>query len=86
MNQSTLAGALKALSDPLRLRILGLLGEEELSVGELTGILGMAQSRVSNHLSLLKRAGVERSDAIGPWLYSARVRQLRALEAVTLAQ
>ena len=48
----------KALADPTRLRILGLLTEEELAVGELTAILGMAQSRVSGHLSVLKDGGL----------------------------
>ena len=51
---------LKALADPTRLRILALLGEEELSVGELTTILGMTQSRVSGHLAVLRDAELVR--------------------------
>src|SRR5262245_1286640 len=49
--------ALKLFADPTRLRILALLEREELSVGELSRALGMAQSRVSNHLRLLREAG-----------------------------
>jgi len=49
-----LPSLLKILSDPTRLRILGLLELEELSVGELSRGLGMAQSRVSNHLRVLR--------------------------------
>ncbi|MCP3920032.1 MAG: metalloregulator ArsR/SmtB family transcription factor [bacterium] len=45
---------LKVLADPTRLRILGLLEIDELSVGELGRALGMAQSRVSNHLRVLR--------------------------------
>jgi ArsR family transcriptional regulator len=50
--------ALKLLAEPTRLRILALLEREELSVGELSRALGMAQSRVSNHLRLLRDAGL----------------------------
>lgn len=58
MNQVTVVSRLKALADPTRIRILGLLEEEELTVSELTSILGMAQSRVSGHLAVLRDAGL----------------------------
>lgn len=48
--------ALKLLADPSRLRILLILGTEELSVAELQDILGMGQSRISTHLSQLRQA------------------------------
>lgn len=60
MNNQTAVSRFKALADPTRLRILGLLGREELTVGELTGILGMAQSRVSGHLGVLREARLVR--------------------------
>ena len=44
----------KALSDPIRVRILRLLNKEELNVQELMFILNMSQSRISHHLSILK--------------------------------
>ena len=53
-----LGQALKLLSDPTRLRILSLLEREELAVGELSRSLGISQSRVSNHLRLLRDAEV----------------------------
>ena len=49
---------LRVLADPNRLRILLLLGSEELSVAELQEILVMGQSTISTHLSQLKQAGL----------------------------
>ncbi len=47
---------LRILADPSRLRILLILGNEELSVAELQEILSMGQSTISTHLSQLKQA------------------------------
>ncbi|MDX2187440.1 MAG: metalloregulator ArsR/SmtB family transcription factor [Opitutaceae bacterium] len=49
---------LKVLSDATRVRILALLLLEELSVAELQEILGMAQSRISSQLALLRQANL----------------------------
>src|SRR5262245_56452869 len=49
---------LKALADETRLRILHLLGQEELSGTDLMEILNVGQSRVSTHLALLKEVGL----------------------------
>lgn len=70
----------KTLSDPTRVRVLALLEREELAVQELMDVLGMAQSRVSRHLAILREAGLleDRRDgtyafyrfqvpAEGPW-------------------
>jgi ArsR family transcriptional regulator len=50
--------ALRAAAEPTRLRLLILCAGNELSVGELTGILGQSQPRVSRHLKLLCDAGL----------------------------
>ena len=73
---------LKLLSDPTRLRLLALLLREELSVAELQEILGMAQSRISSQLALLRSAGLvaDRRDGKRAY-YSLRV----ALPPRTLA-
>ncbi len=52
-----LQNLLKLLADPTRLRLLGLLAQEELQVGELARAVAMSQSRVSNHLKVLRESG-----------------------------
>lgn len=52
------ADLFRVLGDPNRLRILALLGREELSVAELQEVLGLGQSTVSGHLAQLRRAGL----------------------------
>jgi ArsR family transcriptional regulator len=53
--------ALRALSDPTRLRIIALMEKNELSVNELQEITHMGQSRISTHLGLLQDAGLVQS-------------------------
>lgn len=48
----------RLLSDPVRLRLLALSAEEELSVGELAELLGEAQPNVSRHAAPLRQAGL----------------------------
>ncbi|MGH6934219.1 MAG: ArsR/SmtB family transcription factor, partial [Dongiaceae bacterium] len=50
---SDLLGALRAAADPTRLRLLSLCALGEITVGDLTEILGQSQPRVSRHLRLL---------------------------------
>jgi len=64
-----LPALLKVLADPTRLRILALLELEELSVGELSRALGLAQSRVSNHLRVLREAELLRERHVGASTY-----------------
>lgn len=55
---SDLPSALRIFGESTRLRLLALLDREELSVRELCACVGMAQSRVSNHLRVLREAGL----------------------------
>ena len=48
----------RLLGDDVRLRLIRLLGKEQLNVKELTAILGIAQSGVSRHLGLLRKSGL----------------------------
>ncbi len=59
----------KTLSDPTRLRILRLLESEELVVQELMEVLGMAQSRVSRHLAILREASLVSDRRDGTYVF-----------------
>ena len=56
-----LGALLRALSDETRLRIFALLTKTELCVCEIEDILDLSQSLVSNHLAVLRRAGLVES-------------------------
>ncbi|MEO6433262.1 MAG: metalloregulator ArsR/SmtB family transcription factor [Sphingomicrobium sp.] len=64
-----LADRFQALADPTRLRILALLRQMELSVGELALVLGQSQPRVSRHLKILADAGVLKRRKEGSWVF-----------------
>ena len=65
-----LAQTLKALSDPIRLRIILLLqAEGELCVCDLMAVLGLPQSTVSRHLAYLKRSCWVDIRREGVWKY-----------------
>src|ERR1041384_4162832 len=52
-----LVRTLKAMADPLRLRVLAAVAEEELTVGEVQDVVGSVQSSVSRNLAILRSAG-----------------------------
>ena len=62
---------LKALGHPARLRILALLREGELCVCQVTEVLALAPSTVSEHLSLLRRSGFIDERKEGKWVFYA---------------
>jgi ArsR family transcriptional regulator len=65
-----LAQTLKALSDPIRLRIILLLqAEGELCVCDLMAVLGLPQSTVSRHLAYLKRSCWVDTRREGVWMH-----------------
>lgn len=53
-----IASRFKLLADPMRLRILNALGEDEMSVGDLVLSIGAGQANVSKHLGNLLDAGI----------------------------
>lgn len=57
-----LARRLRALSDPTRLAMVELLAQAPSTVGDLARLLDVAQPTVSNHVKLLREAGVVRLD------------------------
>ncbi|MCP9819429.1 helix-turn-helix transcriptional regulator [Synechococcus sp. Cruz-9H2] len=60
---------LKALADPLRLRVIEALGSGERCVCDLTADLGLSQSKLSFHLKVLKQAGLLADRQEGRWVY-----------------
>ncbi|OGT19241.1 MAG: transcriptional regulator [Gammaproteobacteria bacterium RBG_16_57_12] len=46
--------SLKAMSHPLRLKILCVLGDQEMSVQDIVEVVGTSQSNISQHLAILK--------------------------------
>ena len=61
--------ALKAAGEDTRLRILALLAEAELTVSDLTDILGQSQPRISRHLKLLVEARLVDRFREGTWAF-----------------
>jgi SAM-dependent methyltransferase len=66
--EELLAG-LRAAAEPTRLRLLVLCAENELTVTELTAILGQSQPRVSRHLKLLCEGGLLERFREGNWVF-----------------
>ena len=58
----------KALSDKSRIRILKMLQKKQLCVCEITAILKLATSTVSNHLSILTEANLIIGEKDGKWM------------------
>jgi ArsR family transcriptional regulator len=56
---------LRALGDPTRREILTLLRGGDLTAGEISGRFTMTAASVSHHLSVLKEAGLVRSQRSG---------------------
>lgn len=54
----TAARVLKAISHPLRLKILCVLGENEVCVQDIVQHVGTSQSNISQHLAILREKGV----------------------------
>jgi SAM-dependent methyltransferase len=66
----------QTLNDSTRLRILALLGVEELSVAELQEILHLGQSRISTHLAHLRSVGLVQPRREGKRTYYSLVKKL----------
>ena len=69
LGADAVGAALKAAAEPTRLRILLMLSGSELSVKDLTRILGQSQPRISRHLKLLHEAGLIERSREGSWVY-----------------
>ncbi len=87
LNTARAAALFHALSDEIRLRVVGLLGGGERCVCDLMADLDMAQSRLSWHLKTLSDAGIISGRRVGRWNYyslnpDALVEAAAILEAI----
>ena len=73
----------RAVGEETRLRIMLLLGRGEMTVSELTQILGQSQPRVSRHLKILADAGLVERHREGSWIFY-RAAPARAGEAAAV--
>ena len=67
-----LAQVFKALGDPVRLRLLSLIGAHqggEVCVCDLTTAFDLTQPTISHHLRVLRKAGIIISERRGTWVY-----------------
>ncbi|MCZ7658067.1 MAG: metalloregulator ArsR/SmtB family transcription factor [Xanthobacteraceae bacterium] len=76
-----LNAALRAAGEDTRLRILALVAEAELTVTDLTEILGQSQPRISRHLKLMAEAGLLDRFREGSWAFF-RLAEQDALAAI----
>ena len=67
--QSQARDLLKALADPLRLQIIESLSNGEKCVCDLIAEIGLAQSKISFHLKVLKESGLITDRQSGRWVY-----------------
>ena len=59
----------KALADRTRLRLLSLLGDDEVCVCFFVEVLGQSQPKISRHLAYLRRVGVVAARREGKWMH-----------------
>ena len=59
----------KALADRTRLRLLNLMGADEICVCYFVEVLGTNQPKISRHLAYLRRAGVVAARREGKWMH-----------------
>lgn len=67
----TVVQRMKALADPVRLRLVALLIQGELCVCQLEAALKISQTNVSRHLAVLRQADILTDRREGRWVYYA---------------
>ncbi len=82
MKMDDVVDALKAVGEPTRLRLLILLSRGDLTVSDLTEILGQSQPRISRHLKLLGEAGLIERYQEGAWAYFRLINDGRSAQTI----
>jgi len=79
------ARSMKAMSHPLRLKILCILGKYELSVQDIVDQVGTSQSNISQHLAILRDKNIVASRKDANRVYYS-VSDARTLHLITMMQ
>lgn len=77
--------AMQAMAHPLRLKILCLVGNQELSVLEIVDAVGTSQSNISQHLAVLRDSGVLKARKQANKVFY-RIEDPRVLEMIALTR
>ena len=83
INQAS--AAMQAMAHPLRLKILCLVGKEELSVLEVVDAVGTTQSNISQHLAVLREHGILASRKEANKVFY-RIADARVLKMISLTR
>lgn len=75
--------AMKAMAHPLRLKILCVLGDQEVNVQDIVDRVGTSQSNISQHLAILRDKGVLRTRKDANRVFY-RVSDTRTLRLISL--
>ena len=67
--ETSIALLFKALADQTRLRLINLIGDDEVCVCFFVEVLKVNQPKISRHLAYLKRAGVVAARREGKWMH-----------------
>jgi ArsR family transcriptional regulator len=59
----------KTIVNPVRLRIINVIGEKKINVTEIREEIGISMSNLSNHLSALNRVGILSREKKGNYIY-----------------
>ena len=79
------SAAMQAMAHPLRLKILCLVGNQELSVLEVVEAVGTTQSNISQHLAVLRDAGILQARKEANKVYY-RIADPRVLRMISLTR
>ena len=79
------SSAMQAMAHPLRLKILCLVGNQELSVLEVVEAVGTTQSNVSQHLAVLREHGILESRRVANRIFY-KVADPRGLRMISLTR
>ena len=69
VKETSIALLFKALADQTRLRLINLIGDDEICVCFFVEVLKTNQPKISRHLAYLKRAGVVAARREGKWMH-----------------